>query len=247
MGHWYSEKGKACHFMEKLAGGQRATTLRDARKLNLFPSVTEILNMAAKPALTNWLVEQAYLAALTLPPVEGESLDEFKKRAKRDAKKQSEDAMNLGTAIHNDIERIFKGLTPLVHKEAAEATYAFVLEHTGIKEGWIAEATFASPYGYGGMVDLHHPSGWVIDYKTKDFSQEDTKRMAWDEHSMQLAAYAHGLEIPNAKRMNIFVSRNNPGVIAHHEWEEDSFAKFECLLNYWQLTKNFKPTLQEAA
>lgn len=247
MGHWYDESGNPCHFQTKKDGGSRATTLRDARKLNLYPSVTEILNIVAKPALTNWLVNQAYLAALTLPQREGESLDDFKKRAEIDAKKEALQAAELGSEIHNDIERLFKGQKPFVHGVSALAVYDFVVDYTGLHDGWIAEQTFASNLGYGGMVDLHHPDGWVIDYKTKDFAEPE-KKMAYDENAMQLSAYAHGIGIPNAKKMNIFVSRTHPGVIAHHEWEEDYFPHFRCLLHYWQLSKNYEPdALQGAA
>src|SRR5436190_23373532 len=48
-----------------------ASTLRDARKLGLLPSVTNILGVITKPELTAWLQEQAVLAALTLPRLEG--------------------------------------------------------------------------------------------------------------------------------------------------------------------------------
>lgn len=245
MGHWYDIKGSPCHFQPKKGGGTRDTTLRDARKLNLYPSVTEILNIAAKPALINWLIDQAYLSALTLPRREGESLDDFKKRAEMDAKKEAEQAANTGSAIHNDIERVFNGLEPVLYKDHAQAAYNFITSHTGLKTGWIAEFTFSSPYGFGGMVDLYHPSGWVVDHKTKDFSEP--KKMAYDDHAMQLSAYAYGLGIPSARKLNVFVSRTVPGLIDYHEWEGDYFDRFECLLRYWQLTKNYKPEWREAA
>jgi hypothetical protein len=91
------------------------------------------------------------------------------------------------------------------------------------------------------MVDLHGLNV-VIDYKTKDFDEEGSKKkMAWDEHSMQLSAYAHGLGFPDARKINIFVSRNNPGLITHHEWDSDDYERFDCLLRYWQITKGYKP------
>jgi hypothetical protein len=215
--------------------------------LNLFPSVTEVLNVAAKPGLTNWLIQQAYLSALTLPHVEGETVDEFKRRAERDSKEQSEQAMKLGTEIHADIERRFLGQSPIAHKETAEAVYEFVVTHTGLSDGWIPESCFSSPFGYGGMVDLYHPDGWIIDYKTKDFGEDGiNKSMAWDEHGMQLSAYAHGLGLPNARKMNIFASRNNPGLITHHEWNDDMFDRFKCLLEYWQLCRGYKPSTSPA-
>jgi hypothetical protein len=243
MSHWYDAQGNACHYITGKNGKERATTLRDARACNLFPSVTTVLDIAAKPALTNWLVEQAFLAALTLPKGDDESLDDFMKRAKADARQQAKDSADVGTEIHNDIERLFKGLEPLKHTEAANATFELVKNLTGLSKGWVAEQTFSCVLGFGGMVDLHHPDGEVvIDYKTKDFGPDDLgKVFAYDEHAMQLSAYAHGLGMPWARKINIFVSRTHPGLVIHHEWDGDYFNRFELLLRYWQLAKNYTP------
>lgn len=240
MSHWYDAEGKACHFMIGANGKERDTTLRDARKLNLFPSVTEILNVAAKPALTNWLVEQAMMAALTLPKNEGESLDDFKKRATKDSKEQALQARELGSAIHNDIELLYLGKEPLCHHDIAVRTQAKIAEYTGITEGWEAERTFSTPLGYGGMIDLSHKDGWIVDYKTKDF-HDPKKAVAYDEHGMQLSAYAHGVGMPDARKINVFVS-TTADLVVIHEWESDYFDRFECLLKYWQLSKGYKPS-----
>ena len=51
-GHWYTVTGKACHTQPKTKGdGERSTTLRDARKLKLKPSVTTILGATVSPGL----------------------------------------------------------------------------------------------------------------------------------------------------------------------------------------------------
>ena len=76
--HWYFPDGTPIHEVPRADGkGTRPTSLRDARKLGLFPSVTNVLGVIAKPALDAWKQEQAILAALTLPRNEGEPLDEF--------------------------------------------------------------------------------------------------------------------------------------------------------------------------
>lgn len=242
MGHWYDKDGNPQHFIVGANGKERASTLRDARKHKWHPSVTEILNVAAKPALTKWLVDQALLSALTLPPIEGETLDAFKKRAKSDSEQQSKDAMVIGNEIHADIEALWKGETPQKWIEIAQKAKKTVESVTGLSSGFVAERTFSSDLGYGGMIDLSCP-GWVIDYKTKDFD-DPTKRMAYDEHAMQLAAYAHGIGMPDAQMANIFISRNNPGLISVHVWDEKAnegtwFERFTCLLKYWQLSKNY--------
>jgi len=80
--HWYDKEGKPAYTVIGANGKKRATNLRDARKLNLVPSVTTVMNVAAKPALENWKINQALMAALTLPRLKDESLDKFMARAK---------------------------------------------------------------------------------------------------------------------------------------------------------------------
>src|SRR5690606_20336922 len=92
---------------------------------------------------------------------------------------------------------------------------------------WIAEASFYSSYGFGGKVDLHGivdegsdcERRIVLDFKTKDKpTVQDMK--AYDEHHMQSAAYAIGLEEylydntldPDQwERYNLFTSTQTPG------------------------------------
>ena len=64
--HWYDRQGNPMYTVIGKNGKERNTTLRDARTMNLVPSVTTILNVAAKPALNVWLQRQVLMAALTL-------------------------------------------------------------------------------------------------------------------------------------------------------------------------------------
>ena len=104
--HWYQRDGVACHTVLSLKGEPRPTTLRDARKLSLVPSVTNIIGIIAKPELTAWLQEQAVMAALTLPRIAGETEDAFAKRVVEDSQTTREDAADFGTAFHNGAERV---------------------------------------------------------------------------------------------------------------------------------------------
>ena len=82
--HWYLSSGEPYHEVVRADGnGMRPVTLRDARKVNALPSVTNILSVLAKPGLDAWKQEQAILAALTLPQQDGESLDAFALARKR--------------------------------------------------------------------------------------------------------------------------------------------------------------------
>jgi len=53
--HWYrADDGKPQYTVPAKDGSLRPTTLRDARKMNLLPSVTTVMKIAAKPAINVW-------------------------------------------------------------------------------------------------------------------------------------------------------------------------------------------------
>ena len=79
-GHWYTRTGEPMYQVKSNGGVLRNTTLRDARKYDLVPSVTTILNCAAKPGLEAWKQQQILLASLTLPKRDDDSLDQYDDR-----------------------------------------------------------------------------------------------------------------------------------------------------------------------
>jgi hypothetical protein len=235
--HWYTRDGVPMYTVEAAKGGQRATTLRDARKLNLVPSVTTILNVAAKPGLTQWLQKQVLLAALTLPRMKDEPEDEFIARIIDDSKEQGRAAADAGTEIHASIQGFYEGQPVSRHQEHITGCTRAISDVFGL-HGWIAERAFGHELGFGGKVDLHSPQGVVIDIKTKEFT-DPAKVDAYDEHLMQLAAYRVGLGMPEARCANVFVSRSVPGLTRLVEWSQEDLARgwkmFVALLNFWQL------------
>ena len=236
--HWYTRDGEPMYTVEAAKGGQRATTLRDARKLSLVPSVTTILNVAAKPALNQWLQRQVLLAALTLPRRPDEPEDEWIARIMDDSKEQGRAAADLGTDIHASIQSFYEGQTSEHHQDHVQGCVSALQEYFG-HQAWIAERSFAHEIGFGGKVDLHAVN-LVVDVKTKDFTDPE-KVDAYDEHMMQLSAYRVGLGMPGARCANIFVSRNVPGLVKIIEWDqadlERGWQMFHSLLTFWQ-TKN---------
>jgi hypothetical protein len=233
--HWYTRDGAPMYTVEAAKGGQRPTTLRDARKLNLVPSVTTIMNVAAKPALMQWMQRQVLLATLTLPRRPNEPEDEWIERIMDDSKEQGRAAADLGTSIHASIQSFYEGTQSDSHQEHVRGTIQALQNHFG-HQGWIAERSFAHELGYGGKVDLHSP-GYVVDIKTKDFT-DPNKISAYNENLMQLSAYRVGLGMPEARCANVFVSRTVPGLVKVIEWEQSDLARgwgmFLHLLGYWQ-------------
>ena len=242
--HWYTRDGVPQYTVEAKKGGQRATTLRDARTMNLVPSVTTILNIAAKPALLAWMQQQVLYAALTLPRRPDEPEKEYIDRIINDSKEQGRSAADAGTDIHASIQGHYEGKTTGKHAEMVAACTKAINDHFG-EAVWISERSFAHEAGFGGKCDLFCAGtlNAVVDIKTKEFTDPD-KIGGYDEHMMQLAAYRVGLGIPNARCANVFVSRNVPGLVVVKEWPLEDLATgwemFLHLLAFWQLKNDHK-------
>jgi len=248
--HWYGQDGSPQYTVKAKDGSDRPTTLRDARKFNLVPSVTTVMKIMAKPGLEVWKNEQLLLAALTLPKRPDESEKDFIARIVFDSKETGKQAAERGTRIHESIEKWYGGNKKVEHPEIAKAFEETVFNHfkTHPFQSWKTERSFSSNLGFGGKVDMYcepdesAPTGIVIDAKTKDFGPED-KVEGYDEHVMQLASYRYGLNLTHARCANVFVSRTHIGLIKVVEWSEEDLLKgwemFKCLLQFWKLKNNF--------
>ena len=249
-GHWYRPDGSPAYTITGKNGKERNTTVRDARALGLVPSVTTVCGLEAKPQLTRWLVNQAMLAAITLPRADGESDDQFMQRALDDSQQQTRQAANRGTHLHGLIERAMRdGRVEGISQEDA-AIVQPVLEWLDSRFSgyhWFPERSFASPLGYGGKVDLcgtYNDTAVVIDFKCKSGIADKgktAKDMAYDQHITQLAAYANGLGFPRARCINLFIDADVPGCIVVKDWTQEEsaagWAAFECLLKLFKIRK----------
>lgn len=239
-GHWYAADGTPAYTIVGKNGNERQTTLRDARKLDLRPSVTTILSVLAKPGLEQWKLNQVLMAALTMPKVLGESETEYIARIIRDSKEQGRQAAEEGTAIHGAIESHYAtGRHPTEYRDYVIGVTEAVKEKFGEQE-WIAEKSFATEK-YGGKCDLASDEV-VLDFKTKEFTEDDLPK-PYDENIIQLAAYRAGLGYYRAKCANVFVSRNVPGLVHIVEYDEAEISRgiamFGCLLALWMNLKRF--------
>jgi hypothetical protein len=239
-GHWYQKDGTPAYTIIGKNGQLRNTTIRDARKLGLLPSVTTILSVLAKPGLENWKQQQILMAALTMPRVDGETEQEYIARIIRDSKEQGMKAAEEGTRIHGAIEQHYlTGTHPIEYGVHVVGVVEAVSDKFG-KQKWIAEKSFATSL-YGGKVDLHSPEV-VIDFKTNEFTADDLPK-SYDENIIQLAAYSRGLNILNARLANVFVSRNVPGLVHIVEHSDEDIDRgldmFDSLLGLWMNIKRF--------
>src|SRR5512133_139397 len=104
--HWYQRDGEPLHSVLSVKGEPRPTTVRDARKYGLLPSVTNVLAVINKPELVEWKMTQAVLSALTLPRRAGEGEDEFARRVVEDAQSRSKAASDFGSAFHAGAQQV---------------------------------------------------------------------------------------------------------------------------------------------
>lgn len=254
-GHYYHRDGSACYEVALKNGkGTRATNIADARKLDLVPSVTLILKEIAKPGLEAWKLQQLLLASMTIPRELGETEEAYVKRVIAHSRAQSERARERGTILHGAIEQHIRGETVspewVQHCDAIRKT---------LDEGYgidifksQSEKTFASSLGYGGKVDAFNADDpWILDFKTKD-TIDLKKKLAYDEHVMQLAAYAHGLELPlgSVRALNVFIGVDDCQVVVN-EWTywdlKKGWRMFVSILDFWRLRNDRAAALSHSS
>jgi type II secretory pathway pseudopilin PulG len=255
--HWYLPDGTPFYEVENKSkpGEMRPVTLRDVRPVLAKPSVTNVLNLMAKPGLTKWLVEQGILASLTLPRIDGESDDAFAARVAADAAQESKKAMDFGTRVHSAIEDVI----------------------AGNDYDWDAEV---EPYGLA-FIDWWRENkrsfrGTITDWKTQNFTA-GKKPTCYPEWCYQLAAYLgaitqdmrtgeiitervvinheHGyggrldfawLEPDDAGTCrSVAVSSREPGLIVVRDWKREEvlhgYGVFLAACELWRRVKKYDP------
>ena len=256
--HWYTQAGEPAYEQPSRDGKKMVkTTLAHARKLSLLPSVTTILSELAKPQLTSWLIEQACLAVLTTPRKDGETTDSFVNRVLQVEKQQDAErdaAAAFGTTVHNELENALKaGLRAwATGSDARVATCVNAVLALPLLQGRVVatESCVTGP-GYAGKYDLEMDNCDefldLVDFKTAKTMPTDK---SWDDHCLQLAAYAYarslrgGLGSKRIRTHNIYISTKEPGVVKAIEnpgWEAAYEECFAPLVKVWQYRKQYRP------
>lgn len=266
--HWYFKDGRPCYEVKaKSKEGMRPATLRDARELNLLPSVTTILKVLDKYALDRWKIEQAVLACLTTPRKDGEELDQFVNRVMKVEEVQNQEARqaaDIGTDIHAAIEMACLGLDWDRKWEPYVVPVLKELDKLGTYLDAEKNVT-NNVLGYAGKLDwVGFNKQWltITDFKTCNTIPE---KESWPEHKLQLSGYgrgwietnaiSHNTDKPeykmygsayasNVRTANIYISKKEPGKIAtfiHIDWQDTFSNGFLPLVKYWQWANNYKP------
>ena len=267
MGHYYTKDGEAQHEQATKAGAKnktRPTTIADARKLGLLPSVTTIFDVISKPFLTEWQIGEALKAAYKCPPAELEDQETWIRKIREKATEQVTDAADLGTDVHAAIEAALAGsewdqmLEPYVTPALATIS---ALKATDASSEAI---TVNTEIGYAGCVDY---SGWIgngesldgipsvpliADFKTKK-TKVGEKIIPAETYVWQLAAYhvsRFGMtqrEVhPYARACNIYISSTEPGRVETVWYDREQLVEawecFKAAHKLWCLRNKYDPT-----
>jgi len=254
--HWYTQEGKPFHeVMKKDGTGMRRTTLADARKVNAYPSVTGILNVMAKPGLEAWKQEQAILASLTLPRIDGETEDAFAARVVTDMDAHAKQAAEFGTRIHDAVANMLEA-----QQEPDAALAPFIedlkdcIAHHEIRGEVLEKVVVNRQAGYAGRVDLIGTMNGlrcVIDFKTqkvKRDSKGNAKPAFYESWPLQLAAYAEAYSAQDCSLCSIVIDSTQPGPVHLKLWDKpkhEYYRLFEAATKLWQYQNNYNPTTSE--
>jgi hypothetical protein len=206
MSHWYALDGTPTYTIKGANGKERDTTLRDAKKLKLVPSVTTVMSVQDKPGLLIWKMTQLLDAAMANPyhPLVGDE-DKWRAQVVKQANEITKKAAEYGTLIHDNIEQCIKEDFISCKKgiiEVIEPVICFLKDNFPGFE-FTAEDSFSHPLGFGGKIDLYgvknkgqkNERRMVLDFKTKNKDSDDMAKLkAYDDHHLQTAAYVKGLE-----------------------------------------------------
>jgi hypothetical protein len=250
--HWYDRDGKAVFEVPKAkGGGTRPTTIADARKLGLYPSVTTVLGVLDKPQLMDWKLAQVSNWCHGNPPQDNEGVDSYARRATDGAFQQVSDAADLGTAIHAALESHFKGdpvpdgydayvypVSCLIEKEGIKFR-EHELRLVNVRDGYAGttDAVFTDSIGFNG----------ILDFKSRK-TKPGQPCTPWETEPMQIAAYCvakFGSIGGFTTGANVYISTTEPGrveIVRYDATElEKAWGAFQSALHLWQYLKGYRP------
>jgi len=254
-GHWYTREGKAKHTMPLAKGdGVRNTTLRDAKKHGLYPSVTTLLGLFAKPGLQRWKEDQVLRIAFSNPPKLDESYEEYANRCLVMHEKPVEEAASFGTKIHDAIESYWKG------EHIPDELLGYIQPALNWKqENQLTFIEFEKmlvnlQHGFAGTVDIVGKGSdnqmFIVDWKTRK-TKKGQKVTAYDFQIHQIAAYAatywgeDNVLNHRVHGANAFISSTEEGRFEVIRYSPEDLAKawvdFTALCQLWRSLKNYDP------
>lgn len=253
--HWYDKQANPAHRVRGKNGKTRPTTLADAKKLGLFPSVTTILSIFAKPQLEKWKLQQVALAAFSTPDMEDQ--EKRVEKAIELAFAQVDRAADWGTEVHQALERFLRHGHP-ISPDLQVATQPVLDFLNPLKIEATEIRVVDEKVGFAGTTDLAFSYGekiGILDFKTRKTIPGKPVH-SYPFQAMQIAAYggafwSQKLDIPPEQifdRMlgaNLYISSTEPGRFDYIKYSGDQlkmeWATFVLACAIWRYLRGYDP------
>lgn len=240
-------------------------TLKEARKMHeageiAMPSATGYIKCLNKPHLVDWQMEEVAKAcwgqtqAGMAEGFVGFTEEWFVERAIETAHNASKPSMDLGTAIHNAVEKCLKGEDYDAKYQVYVDAVMKELELAGMAGCAAEECTGSLKHGIGGKIDMSHDASLTIgDLKTRGSHRinkvKPSKVPYYETDLMQTAAYGYcryGNAFFISGRAVIFgASTLIPGLVTPHIFAGKelvpAFEAFLGLTTAWRFTNKCDP------
>jgi hypothetical protein len=226
-------------------GNPRKPDIKDARRLQLYPSVTTVCSAFNREALNQWREEQCVKAAISNPQLEDESWYAYMGRVREISKEDSKKAMDYGSLVHEWIENKIKGTpglfeTPLIPQETKSKISEYLNLFTNCKSE--VKLHGYGNYNYFGTTDLictYDSKKCIVDFKTQ---RTATKITYYDEWIWQGAAYCKAAKIDNF--ISMVISSDEPGRVELKEYTkeevDEGFSIFQDMLSLYYKKNKLK-------
>jgi len=247
--HWYNRAGEAVFEVPKAkGGGTRKTTIADARKMGLYPSVTTVLGILDKPQLMDWKLEQVSLACYNCPPTGDEPFEGYHQHILHKAFEQVSDAADLGTAIHAALESHFQGQPVEPEMSVYIDPVASLIERQRIQFTEHELRLVNAQVGYAGTTDAvitQDGDSGILDFKSRK-TKPGILCTPWETEVLQIAAYgvAKFGHVPEIGA-NVYISTTEKGradiVWYTHKELAEAWTTFQSCVQIWQYLKSYRP------
>lgn len=268
-GHWYTQTGESKHHTQYATGARkgewRNTTLRDARKDNLLPSVTTVLGAYPKGNLDRWIKEQVVIAMHNNPPsgpaaapitslkdADEAQMNYFSYIDKLSNKRRDEAAAR-GTFLHDNVEAMILG-KPWDESDAHLQTVKEWMDKNLAEVHFTEKNVVDLELKIAGRLDAclilqDDPRPIIVDYKGRGFN--DLKRgpepKQYKTDMMQLAFYAKATEVERIANLYIANDREQPLIYFYEytpEQMQEAYEAFKHLVHIWQYDHSYEPEIE---
>lgn len=260
--HWYTAKGEPAHVQPTKTKGaknpNRPTTVADAKRLKLFPSVTGILKLVHNEPLQRWKYRKVAETCFNQPPIGDEDLNGYVDSIITKAFDEADDAANLGSKIHGCIEAMLKDKSVSYDKEIIAYADSAIskMEDLGIRVVQSEVTTVDEDYGYAGTLDIAFKANdcltGILDFKSKRTKPDEPVVPSFG-HAAQIAAYYASYWkgqwedefFAKAVGYNVYISTTEPGRVDVVKYDsatlDKEFEMFTHACGIWRYKNGYDP------